>query len=193
MSLLSVLFPQGRAEVLRLLFARAGHEVHLRELARQSGLSLKTVQNELAKLSRSDLITSRRDGNRRYYQANAGHPLFPDLQQLVLKTSGLREVLAGALGGVKGVKVAFVFGSLAAGTGKAGSDVDLMVIGEAGLRSLAPRLRQASARLGREINPVTMTAAEFAKGRKRNPFLAGVLEKKKLFVKGDADELERLG
>ena len=184
MSLLPVLFPQGHAEVFRLLFARAGHELHLRELARQSGLSLKTVQNELGKLSQSDLVTSRRDGNRRYYQANAGHPLFPDLQQLVLKTSGLREVLAEALRGVKGVKVAFVFGSLADGAGKAGSDVDLMVIGAAGLRALAPRLRRASARLGREINPVTMTAAEFAKGRKRNPFLARCAGKEKTVREG---------
>ena len=95
MSVLTVLFPQVRAEVLRLLFADASRELHLRDLTRQSGLGLGTVQGELEKLSSSDLVTSRRDGNRRYYRANSTHPLFPDLQQLVLKTSGLRDVLAG--------------------------------------------------------------------------------------------------
>lgn len=193
MSLLFVLFPRGRAEVMRLLFADAKQELHLRELTRQSGLTLGTVQDELEKLSRADLVTNRRDGNRRYYRANSAHPLYPDLQQLVLKTSGLREVLVDALRDVKGVSSAFVFGSLAGGTGTAASDVDLMVIGDAGLRLLAPRLRKASERLGREINPVTMTAAEFAKGRKNSPFLGDVLKKEKLFVKGDADELARLG
>ena len=112
---------------------------------------------------------------------------------MVLKTSGLREVLAKALHGVKGVEVAFVFGSLATGDGKASSDIDLMVIGTVGLRTLVPRLRPAVGRLGREINPVTMGAAEFAKGRKANPFLVDVLAKEKLFVKGGPDELERLG
>src|SRR5665213_1269717 len=193
MSLLSVLFPQVRAEVLRLLFADSAQELHLRELTRQSSLTLGTVQDELEKLTRADLITNRRDGNRRYYRANAIHPLFPDLQQLVLKTAGLREVLVEALKGVKGVEVAFVFGSLAGGTGKAGSDVDLMVIGDAGLRVLVPHLRKASERLAREINPVTMTPAEFSKSRTRNPFVVDVLTKEKLFVKGGADELERLG
>jgi len=193
MNLLTLLFPKVRAEILRLLFAVAGRELHLRDLTRQSGLSIKTVQNEFAKLSAADLVTSRRDGNRRYYRANASHPLFPDLQQLVLKTAGLRDVLAEALRGVKGVEVAFVFGSLASGAGKAASDVDLMVIGDAGLRTLAPRLRRASERIGREINPATLTVAEFAKGRKSNPFLGDVLAKEKLFVKGGADELERLG
>jgi predicted nucleotidyltransferase len=182
MSLLTVLFPQVRAEVL-----------HLRDLTRQSGLGLGTVQGELEKLSAADLVTSRRDGNRRYYRANADHPLFPDLQQVVLKTSGLREVLAEALRGVKGIEAAFVFGSLAAGAGKGASDVDLFVIGDAGLRALAPVLRRATDSLGREINPVTMTAAEFRQRRGKDAFVRDVLRKEKLFVKGGADELERLG
>jgi predicted nucleotidyltransferase len=193
MKLLHRLFPQVRAELLRLLFADPARELHVRALERQSGLSVKTVQDELAKLAGADLLTSRRDGNRRYYRVNASHPVFPDLQQLVLKTAGLRDVLAEALRGAKGVKVAFVFGSLAGGAGKAASDIDFMVIGDAGLRTLAPRLRKAGARLGREVNPVTMTVAEFVKNRKNNAFLVDVLAKEKLFVKGGPDELDRLG
>ena len=193
MKLLHRLFPQVRAELLRLLFADPARELHVRALERQSGLSVKTVQDELAKLAGADLVTSRRDGNRRYYRVNASHPVFPDLQQLVLKTAGLRDVLAEALRGAKGVKVAFVFGSLAGGAGKAASDIDFMVIGDAGLRTLAPRLRKAGARLGREVNPVTMTVAEFVKNRKNNAFLVDVLAKEKLFVKGGPDELDRLG
>jgi len=193
MSLLSVLFPQVRAEVLRLLFADASRELHLRDLTRQSGLGLGTMQGELEKLTTADLLTNRRDGNRRYYRAKASHPLFVDLQQLVLKTAGLRDVLADALAKVKGIEVAFVFGSLASGSGKAVSDVDLLVIGDAGLRTLAPVLRKASEALGREINPVTMSAAEFKKGRTKHPLLVDILDKPKLFVKGGADELGRLG
>lgn len=191
--LLSVLFPQVRAEVLRLLFADASRQLHMRDLTRQSGLGLGTVQGELEKLSQADLVTSRRDGNRRYFRANASHPLFADLQQIVLKTAGLQDVLADALRGVTGVEVAFVFGSLAAEAGKAASDVDLLVIGDVSLRKLAPVLRGPGEKLGREINPVTMSAGEFAKGRAKNPFLVDVLGKPKLFVKGGPDELARLG
>lgn len=191
--LLAVLFPQVRAEVLRLLFADASRELHLRDVTRQSGLALGTVQGELEKLGSADLVTSRRDGNRRYFRANADHPLFPHLQQIVLKTAGLRDVLAEALVSVDDVEIAFVFGSLADGAGKAASDVDLLVIGDASLRKLAGPLRKAGEVIGREINPVTMTAVEFKQGRKKNPFLTDVLGKPKLFVKGNADELKRLG
>jgi predicted nucleotidyltransferase len=193
MSVLTVLFPQVRAEVFRLLFADASRELHLRDLTRQSGLGLGTVQGELEKLSASDLVTSRRDGNRRYYRANSTHPLFPDLQQLVLKTSGLRDVLANALRDIKGIEVAFVFGSLASTGGKAASDVDLFIIGDVGLRAVASALRGVVEVLAREINPITMTAEEFRKRRANDSFVQDVLGKEKLFVKGNANELERLG
>lgn len=192
MSLLSLLFPQVRAEVLRLLFADGSRQLHLRELVRQSDLTLGTLQTEIDKLLAAGLLLDRRDGNRRYFQANASHPLFADLHNLVLKTSGLREVLADALNGLDSIRVALVFGSVAAGTAKADSDVDLLVIGDLGLRALAPRLRPAAERLGREINPVVMSPAEFARERSTKPLLVDLLAKPKLFIKGDERELERL-
>lgn len=192
MSLLTLLFPQVRAEVLRLLFADASRQLHLRELVRQSGLTLGTLQTEIDKLLAAGLLLDRRDGNRRYFRANASHPLFGDLRGLVLKTSGLREVLAEALDGLDAINVALVFGSVAAGTAKADSDVDLLVIGDLGLRALAPRLRPAAERLGREINPVVMSPADFVRERSTKPLLVDLLAKEKLFIKGDERELERL-
>ena len=85
MSLLQILFPQVRAEVLRLLFADETRELHLRELTRQSGLSLGTLQTEVEKLRAADLLLSRRDGNRLYFRANAAHPLFADFIAAALK------------------------------------------------------------------------------------------------------------
>lgn len=43
---------------------------------------------------RLELLTRSKDGNRRYYAANRAHPLYPELHAIVLKTSGLRDVLA---------------------------------------------------------------------------------------------------
>lgn len=192
MGLLTVLFPKVRAEVLRLLFADGSRELHLRELVRQSGLTLGTVQAEVGKLLEAGLLADRRDGNRRYVRANTEHPVFAELHGLVQKTGGLRDVLAEALAGLAGVEIALVFGSVAAGTAKPDSDVDLLVIGGIGLRALAPRLRPAAERLGREINPVIMSPEEFVRGRATKPLLVDLLAKPKLFIQGDERELERL-
>jgi predicted nucleotidyltransferase len=190
MGLLTVLFPHARAELLRLLFTGASRELHLRELVRQSGLTLGSIQAEVEKLQSAGLLVDRRDGNRRYVRANVAHPLYSDLRNLVLKTAGLRDVLVGALEGLDSIRVALVFGSIAAGTDQADSDVDLLVIGHLGLRELAPRLRPAADRLGREINPVIMTPEEFDRERTTKPLLVDMLAKPKLFILGDERALE---
>jgi DNA-binding transcriptional ArsR family regulator len=85
MKMLSVLFPEVRANVLGLLFAAPRRELHLRELARQCRLAFRTVQVEVRKLAAAGLLSSRREGNRRYLRANTTSPHFADLQRLVVK------------------------------------------------------------------------------------------------------------
>jgi predicted nucleotidyltransferase len=193
-SLLHELLPPVRAEAFRLLFGPDAQELHLRELSRRSKLGIGPWQRELAKLEKQDLVRRRVDGNRRHFRANKEHPIYPELASLVAKTSGLQEVLWEALKGIEGIRVAFVFGSLAQGPGKASSDVDLMVIGNVGLRDVAPRLRPAIDSIGREINPVVMSPSGFSsKLKEGNAFLRNVMAAEKIFIVGGADELGSMG
>lgn len=182
-----------KAETFRLLFGLRNEELHVREMARRGRLNDATVRQELKRLANLGLVLVRRDGNRSYYRANGEHPLYPDIRGLVLKTDGLADILRVALGD-RGIEQAFVFGSLASGTEKPGSDLDLMVVGSIGFHALSARLRGVAAQLGREINPVVFSTAEFAKRRQSGDhFLATVLKAPKLFLIGDERELERLG
>ena len=52
-----------------------------------SGLSLQTVQDELAKLEAARLITSRSNGYHRFYRADSKHPLYANLRKLVVRAS----------------------------------------------------------------------------------------------------------
>lgn len=194
MNALAALFSSRvKAEVLRLLFGVAERELHLRELERQTRLSVSTVRQELTRLSRAGIVNTRRDGNRMYFSANKAHPVYPDLRNLVLKTGGLADVLRRALKHPK-IRLAFVFGSLAAGTEQAHSDIDLMVLGDLGLRELSGLMSGVFAELGRELNPHVLKVDEFVRRRKsKDHFVATVLAAPKLFVVGDERELERLG
>src|SRR2546430_6116133 len=102
-----------KAGVFRLLFGLDGGPLHLREIERRSGLAVATVQQELKRLTRLGVIEGRPDGNRTYYVAREDHPLYPEIRGLVLKTSGLADLLRDALKKEKGISIAFVFGSLA--------------------------------------------------------------------------------
>jgi predicted nucleotidyltransferase len=193
MKLDRIIVSKARAEIFRLLFGTRGGELHLRAIERRSGLSAPSVREELLNLVNLDLVKVRKESNRHYYRANTAHPLYGDIRSIVLKTSGLADILAKALDHNE-VIVAFVFGSIVTNDDKAASDIDLMIIGNVGLRKVIGWLSGVPEKIGREINPHVMTSEEF--GRRiadGEHFLASVLETPKLFVIGNHAELEGLG
>ena len=60
--ILQTLFPDVRAQIVRLLFFDPARELYVRELARESTLALRTVQKELARLSAIKPVLSRSNG-----------------------------------------------------------------------------------------------------------------------------------
>jgi DNA-binding transcriptional ArsR family regulator len=187
--LAKILSSRVRSEIFRLLFGLSQQELHVREIERRSGLSIGTVRQELQKLLQMDLVSARRDGNRLYYRGNKEHPLFPDIQNIVLKTSGIVEPLKKVLD-KESVKTAFIFGSLANNREGAASDLDLMIIGTVGLRTLSGWLSGISEKIGREINPHVMSLKEYRKRKQSGEhFLNRVMESSKIFIKGNEDDL----
>ena len=186
MNKLALLFhSEIRAEVLRLLFGARQREMYRAEIIGHTPFAQRSVEEELQKLVDLELITTVKDGNRRYYAPNHAHPLYPELHAIVLKTSGLKDLLAEALPKAK-IRYAFVFGSVAADSERAESDVDLMIIGSIRHRELASTLRALGERIGREINPHFFDAAELTRRLAANDhFLGDVITKPKLFIIGD--------
>lgn len=191
---LSKLFPKTRAEIFRLLFEDPAKESHLRDLAREAGLSPAALQRELASLASSGLILSRRDGNRHYFKANTDHPWYADIHGLVSKTTGMVPALKNALAPLGGIDFAFVFGSVATGSTSTSSDVDLLILGSVGLRKLTPALRGLSQTFSRELNPYCMTTEEWRqKCRKGDTFARRVMHEPKIWLKGDTNVFGAMG
>lgn len=192
--LAEILSSNIRAEIFRNLFGVEKQSLHLREIERRTGFAVGTVQQEIKKLLRLDIITRIKNGNRSYYKANTNHPLYPEIRNLVLKTNGLADLLKQALSAELKIKIAFVFGSFARKEEKTASDIDLMIIGDIGLRKLTGLLMDVSEKLGREINPYRLTESEFIKRkREKDHFLQEVLASPKIFITGTEDELEAMG
>lgn len=191
-SISDLLFPnQYRRKVLGLLLMRPDQQIHLRELARVIGAAPGTLKKELDALCGVGLLRAERVGNQVRFCANTAHPVFPELQALIRKTIGLVDALRLSLAPLAGrIDAAFVFGSMASGTESAGSDIDLMVVGDAGFAEIVDATYAAQATLGREINPKVMSASEWqAKKAERNAFLQDVLNKPRIMLIGDADAL----
>ena len=192
-SLPSLLFPEYRRRVLGLLLLRPDEALHGREIARRTGLPAGTITRELGKLAEAGLLKREKRGNQQIYSADTASPIFGELAGILRKTSGLTDVLVQALApAAHKLRVAFVFGSVAQGRETAGSDIDVMLIGELGFREAVELLHPTQAALGREVNPKVFAAAEFRARLSTEPFLADVLAKPKLFLIGNAHDLEEL-
>ena len=191
-SISDLLFPnQYRRKVLGLLLMRPDQQIHLRELARVIGAAPGTLKKELDALCEAGLLRAERVGNQVRFCANTAHPVFPELQALIRKTIGLADALRLSLAPLAGrIDAAFIFGSMASGTESAGSDIDLMVVGDAGFAEIVDATYAAQATLGREINPKVMSASEWqAKKAESNAFLQNVPNKPRIMLIGDADAL----
>jgi predicted nucleotidyltransferase len=194
-SLAAVLFPAYRRRVLGLLFLRPDESLHGRDIARRIGLPPGTVIRELKRLAEVGLLEQESRGNQVLYRANRASPVFEEIASILRKTSGMADELAQTLAPLADkIRVAFVFGSMAQGSQQAGSDIDVLVIGEADFGNIVDVLRPAQKSLGREINPKVFSVPEWnAKLKAKSAFTTDVLRKSKIFLVGDEDDLAGLG
>ena len=191
-----LLFPaQYRRRALALLFLSPERRLHVREISRLTDASPGTMAKELDQLNRAGLLVKHKVGNQVQFSANEQHPVFPELSGLLRKTIGLADVLADALASVADqIQVAFVFGSMARATEHAGSDIDIIAIGDIDFAGIVNALYPAQDALRREVNPKVFTAAEWqAKLASQSSFLVDVLKKPKIFLIGTQDDLCLLG
>ncbi len=190
----AALFPKARQGVLGLLFGQPHRRFYLREIVSLTGLGVGSIQRELERLSRANIIRRTRDGQHVYFQADAACPIFEELRTIVRKTLGAAAVLAQALVPLTDrIEVAFIFGSLARGTENEHSDIDLLVVGDVTFAEVVDAIRGAEEETRREVNAVVYTPAELAaKLAPRNHFLTKVSAREKLFLIGGEREFAAL-
>jgi predicted nucleotidyltransferase len=190
--LADVLFTPVQQRVLGLLFAQPERRFQSAELIRLVGSGTGAAHRLLTRLADAGLVNVTRVGNQKHYQANRESPVFTELRGLVVKTSGLAGPLGAALRPLaERIRAAFVYGSVAKGSDRAGSDIDLMLIADdLHYAEVFSALQAAEAKLGRPINPNVMSLAEWRRKRKQTGFVSRIAGQPRLFVIGSDDELE---
>lgn len=191
---LAALFPTVRGDVLAATLTQPDKWWYLSELADYLATSPSSLQRELKALVNGGILEARREGTRAYFKADTRSPFFPELRSLIEETGGVVPTLRTILRRFEGrIACAFVYGSVARPEEHARSDIDLLVVGEAGLADLTRALRKAEARLGREVNVTSYSVTEFRrKAAAKDHFLSEVLRGPKKFVKGDQRDVDDL-
>lgn len=190
------LFSNAQQPILACLFGRPEQWFHVQELIRLTNLGSASVQRELNRLEKGGLIETRRVANLKQVRAYKGSPIFDELRLIILKTFGVVEVLREALSPLASdIKLAFVYGSVAQGSDRGSSDIDVMLISETlSYGQIMAAVGPAEKQLGRAVQITQYTLDEFLERKRKNhPFVAEVLRQPKLMVIGTEDDIDDIG
>jgi predicted nucleotidyltransferase len=148
------------------------------------------IRKELIHLEEEGVFLLRRKGNLTYYLLNQSYPLFDELKSIVFKTIGVQGLLREVLSKIKGIEVAFIYGSFAKHEETAKSDIDLLIIGKFNDSRLLREINKLEKILKREINYSIFRRDELKKKmEEKDPFVIDLHKHPKIFVVGGQNDL----
>ena len=167
-------------ELLGYLFAHQGASLYVNEMCRRFGVDRGNLVKKLKELEKEGILTSEWKGNQRYYSLNYSFPLIKEYKGIICKTVGLEESLKKAIGEVKGVNIAVLFGSYAEDKMDLSSDIDVLVVGNHDTLELQKKISQFQKSIDREINVVSMGTKEYERKQKADALLRSIRYKKSI-------------
>ncbi len=148
-----------RIKLLVRFFFNPEAKSYLRELSKEFNVSTNSVREELNQLTRTKLLTAKKNGRQVYYTANRDHQLFPELKSMVGKVMGLDRVIEGIIGRLGDLEAAYLMDDYA--DGKDTGIIDLLLVGEIDHHQLNDLSRKTERYIKRKIRTLVMTGEEF--------------------------------
>ncbi|MDR7141935.1 nucleotidyltransferase domain-containing protein [Rhizobium sp. BE258] len=163
MSIVDFMLSKRQQRMLAPMLLHPGKEFGTNELISLGGPGVGAGTNVIKELDRCGIVVKRRQGNQVIYSINQANPIYSELRSICLKTFGLTDVVTDALLPFKEkISLAFIFGSLAGGSVRPDSDVDLMVVADLDLFELGEVAERLEAVLGRRIDLNLHTPGEWS-------------------------------
>lgn len=117
-----------RLKLLLKFFLNSSNISYLRGLEPEFGDSTNAIRKELNRFEAADLLITSTQGNKKLYQANTKHPLFPEIHKLLLKHVGLDKVIDKVIKHIGDLKEVYLVGELA--KGRNSKVIDLWFVGK---------------------------------------------------------------
>ena len=117
-----------RLKLLLKFFLNTDASGYLRSLEPEFGESTNAIRQELNRFETAGLLDSDTKGNRKYYHANTKHPLFPEINSLLMKYVGLDKIIDKVVNKLGGLDEVYLVGQLAKGNDS--KIIDLWFVGD---------------------------------------------------------------
>ncbi|MBN2175263.1 MAG: ArsR family transcriptional regulator [Bacteroidales bacterium] len=116
-----------RIKLLLKFFLNSNSRSYLRNLETEFGESTNAIRLELNKFEKAGLLTTEQDGNKKYFRANTSHPLYWDINNILLKYIGFDQIIERVVNKLGNLDKVYVAGDFARGTDN--QIIDLIFVG----------------------------------------------------------------
>ena len=116
-----------RIKLLIRLFLNPGSKAYLRGMAEEFNESTNSVRLELNRLEGAGMLSSEINGNKKFFKANSSYPLFTEIRKILLKHTGLQDVIEEIIEKLGDLNEVYLTGDLA--RGKQSDVVSLIIVG----------------------------------------------------------------
>ena len=158
----SIITSETRIKLLLRFFLNPGTTGYLRQLAKDFGESTNSIRIELNKLSQARILTAQFKGRNKVFEANKKHPLFEDIRNIVLKSTGIDQVLSNIIQKIGKIHLAFIRGDYA--IGKDSGLIDLVIVGDhINLKELNRVKNKTEQLIKRKISILILEKSEYLK------------------------------
>lgn len=160
----SLITSKTRIKLMLKFFLNPQSQSYLRGLAGELGESSNAVRVELNRLTQAGLLDSEKDGRTIKYKANTKHSLFPDLHNIVMKYTGIDQLVDTIIAHLGDIEVAFIAGDYARGIDS--GLIDLIIVGEIDKNYLQLLVEKSKDLIKRKIRTLVLDKEEFEKHKK---------------------------
>jgi len=116
-----------RLKLLLRLFLNPGSKAYLRGLADEFDESTNSVRVELNRFEEAGMLSSDLFGNKKVFQANEEYPLFEEIRKILLKYTGLQNIIDEVIEQLGDLNKVYLTGDLA--LGKQSDIISLIIVG----------------------------------------------------------------
>ncbi len=150
-----------RLKLLLKFFLNSSNVSYLRRLEPEFGESTNAIRLELNRFEDANLLISSMQGNKKLYHANTNHPLFPEIHNLLLKHTGINNIIDKVIDNIGDIKEVYLVGDLA--SGKNSRVIDLWFVGKKlDTKYILELVEKAEKLISKKIRYVILNSEELA-------------------------------
>lgn len=157
-----------RVKLLMKFFLNSSTTAYLRSLEDEFGESTNGIRLELNKFEKAGFIASHSEGNKKVFKANTKHPLFKDINRIILKIVGLNHVVDYIVQRIGDLHKVYLVGKMA--NGQNTDIIDIVIVGNnINITFLIEQIQKAEKKIEKKVRYVHYTVDEFDISKIKEP------------------------